>query len=238
MAIVAIPRHPGESIDARIVRQVDALSRAYRVKITDGYARTGHAANGEHPKGLAVDVIPDFARGGTWADVDRLAKRAEPQQNRPSPGLRWVGYDGDAGHGKGHHLHLSWDESALGKAAGSLGLGAGGLEGAAAGALGAIDDAGGGISGLVPDVPGPDDVAGAIVGKLADAVGEVGVRVLLYMALTAGGAALVFIGVTRAASAGGGPSIADTLSPAVAQLAPTPAPPTQAKGAPRARPGR
>ena len=27
------------------------------------------------------------------------------------PPFRWVGYDGDAGHGCGNHLHLSWNHA-------------------------------------------------------------------------------------------------------------------------------
>src|SRR5262249_20420161 len=36
---------------------------------------------------------------------------AEPVQDKPRPPFRWVGYDGDAGHGCGHHLHLSWQHA-------------------------------------------------------------------------------------------------------------------------------
>ena len=32
-------------------------------------------------------------------------------QNRPRPPFRWVGYNGDAGHGCGNHLHLSWEHA-------------------------------------------------------------------------------------------------------------------------------
>ena len=32
-------------------------------------------------------------------------------QNRPKAPFRWVGYDGDSGHGCGNHLHLSWDHA-------------------------------------------------------------------------------------------------------------------------------
>jgi hypothetical protein len=47
-------------------------------------------------------------RSGSWDDVDRLAKWAEPRQNYPRPPFRWVGYNGDVNHGRGNHLHLSW----------------------------------------------------------------------------------------------------------------------------------
>ena len=40
--------------------------------------------------------------------MTRLADWAEPRQNHPRAPFRWVGYDGDAGHGCGNHLHLSW----------------------------------------------------------------------------------------------------------------------------------
>ncbi len=48
----------------------------------------------------------------TWAGITRLALWAEPTQNHPAPPFRWVGYDGDAGHGCGNHLHLSWQHAA------------------------------------------------------------------------------------------------------------------------------
>ena len=105
-AIVAIPGFPGESIDQRILSDVLHLTRTYRVAVTDGYAPSGHEPDGEHPLGLAVDLVP--GPGGTWDDVDQLARWAEPAPNRPRPPFRWVGYDGDADHGRGHHLHLSW----------------------------------------------------------------------------------------------------------------------------------
>ena len=48
----------------------------------------------------------------SWAPITRLAHWAEPVQNQPRPPFRWVGYDGDAGHGCGNHLHLSWEHAA------------------------------------------------------------------------------------------------------------------------------
>lgn len=107
--IVGIPGMPGESIDERILPDLLALLAAYRLKVTDGYAPSGHAADGEHPLGLGVDLVP--GRNGSWDDIDRLARWAEPQQGRPRPPFRWVGYDGDSNHGRGHHLHLSWNHA-------------------------------------------------------------------------------------------------------------------------------
>ncbi len=53
------------------------------------------------------------ARNATpsWAPITRLALWAEPVQGEPLPPFRWVGYDGDAGHGCGNHLHLSWNHA-------------------------------------------------------------------------------------------------------------------------------
>jgi hypothetical protein len=109
---VDIPRFPGEMIDRRLLRDIRWLRRHYPIFITDGYSTSSiHSANGEHPLGLALDIVPDRAAGGTWADIDALAEFAEPSQNAPVAPFRWVGYDGDANHGHGHHLHLSWSHS-------------------------------------------------------------------------------------------------------------------------------
>jgi hypothetical protein len=89
------------------------------VRIAEGYAIAEHTYYGEHPLGLAVDIVP--GPGGSWADVARLARWAEPRQNRPRAPFRWVGYNGDYNHGDpAHcrprrgcppHLHLSWAHS-------------------------------------------------------------------------------------------------------------------------------
>ncbi|WP_205697323.1 lytic murein transglycosylase [Conexibacter sp. SYSU D00693] len=107
---VSIAGQPGERIDSRLAADVQWLIRTFHVRVTDGFAMSGHARDGEHPVGLAVDLVP--GPGGSWADVDRLARWAEPRQGRPRRPFRWVGYDGDAGHGRGHHLHLSWRHGA------------------------------------------------------------------------------------------------------------------------------
>jgi hypothetical protein len=110
-SFVDIPTFPGERIDSRLLEDVEWMMRRYKLFVTDGYATSGHAPNGEHPIGLALDVIPNTAIGGTWRKVAKLARRAEPVQNQPRPPFRWVGWNGDAGHGRGHHLHLSWMHS-------------------------------------------------------------------------------------------------------------------------------
>ena len=109
---VPIPDFPGERIDRRLLNDVRLLEKRYKIFVTDGYSMDDvHAANGEHPIGLALDIVPNKAAGGTWNDIDRLAKWAEPKQNQPRAPFRWVGYDGDSGHGRGNHLHLSFGHS-------------------------------------------------------------------------------------------------------------------------------
>jgi hypothetical protein len=104
--IVAIPGFPGERVDRRLLPDIRWLRAKYHIAITDGYALSGHAPGGEHPIGEAIDIVP--GPGGSWNDIDRLAKFAEPRQNNPRAPWRWVGYNGDANHGRGNHLHLSW----------------------------------------------------------------------------------------------------------------------------------
>jgi hypothetical protein len=121
----AIPHEEGDMVDRRIVPDLRWIAARYPIYITDGYS--GPLPNGEHVgcngchvngsdhyNGLAVDIVP--IEGGSscdasWAPITRLALWAEPQQNQPVPPFRWVGYEGDAGHGCGNHLHLSWNHA-------------------------------------------------------------------------------------------------------------------------------
>jgi hypothetical protein len=116
---VVIPGQTWALVDRRILADVLYMVRRYRVRITEGFATVGHSRFGEHPLALAVDIEP--GPGGTWADVTRLARWAEPRQNRPRLPFRWVGWNGDANHGQpsicrprrgcAPHLHLSWAHS-------------------------------------------------------------------------------------------------------------------------------
>lgn len=121
----SVPHEEGDMVDSRIVPDLRWIARRYPIYVTDGYS--GPLPNGEHVgcnrchvngsdhyNGLAVDLVPlngDSRCDATWAPITRLAHWAEPVQNEPRPPFRWVGYDGDAGHGCGNHLHLSWNHS-------------------------------------------------------------------------------------------------------------------------------
>jgi hypothetical protein len=109
---VDIPGFPGERIDRRLLPDIRWMKRNFKIFITDGYSMSPvHSWNGEHPLGLALDIVPYGSQGGTWTLIGDLARRAEPTQNAPRLPWRWVGYNGDAGHGRGHHLHLSYAHS-------------------------------------------------------------------------------------------------------------------------------
>jgi len=107
--LVEIPGQSWARVDSRILPDVLFFIRRYHVQIWEGFGTIGHEPFGEHPLGLAVDILP--GPGGTWDDVSRLARWAEPRQNHPRAPYRWVGYNGDYNHGRGNHLHLSWMHS-------------------------------------------------------------------------------------------------------------------------------
>lgn len=109
---VDIPGFPGEQIDRRLLADVRWMKRRFDIFITDGYSTDpAHARNGEHPIGLGADIVPNQDKGGTWKKIGALARKAEPEQDHPIAPWRWVGWNGDSGHGRGHHLHLSWMHS-------------------------------------------------------------------------------------------------------------------------------
>lgn len=121
----SIPHEEGDMVDQRILPDLRWIAKRYPILVTDGYS--GPLPNGEHVgchgchvrgsdhyNGLAVDLVPlngDNTCDSTWAAITRLAHWAEPVQNSPRAPFRWVGYDGDAGHGCGDHLHLSWNHA-------------------------------------------------------------------------------------------------------------------------------
>jgi hypothetical protein len=115
---------PGTDVrcDARIVNDVVYLMHRFGLTVTACFAASGHRIHGEHPLGLAIDVVPT---DGNW---DRTQAAAQLFAWSPScaasgcaghvrPPMRVVLYNGYPGHGDpGHcrapacppHLHLSW----------------------------------------------------------------------------------------------------------------------------------
>jgi hypothetical protein len=109
---VDIPEFPGERIDRRLLADIEYLRKRFKIYIADGYSvDKSHTIRGEHPIGLALDILPDRSIGGDWGDINRLARWAEPRQDRVRVPFRWVGYWGDKRHGPRNHLHLSWEHS-------------------------------------------------------------------------------------------------------------------------------
>jgi hypothetical protein len=121
----SIPHEVGDMVDKRIIPDLRWIAQRYPIFVTDGYSgplpdgeHVGcdecHTRGSDHYNGLAVDLVPLGAGtkcDAAWAPITRLALWAEPVQNQPIPPFRWVGYDGDAGHGCGNHLHLSWNHA-------------------------------------------------------------------------------------------------------------------------------
>jgi hypothetical protein len=121
----AIPHEAGDMVDRRILPDLRWIAQRYPIYVTDGYS--GPLPNGEHVgcdechvrgsdhyNGVAVDLVPVGAGAicdAAWAPITALALWAEPVQNEPVAPFRWVGYNGDAGHGCGNHLHLSWNHA-------------------------------------------------------------------------------------------------------------------------------
>jgi hypothetical protein len=121
----SIPHEAGDMVDRRILPNLRWIAQRYPIYVTDGYSgplpsgeHAGcdncHTRGSDHYNGLAVDIVPAGGGGrcdAAWAPITRLALWAEPRQGLPARPFRWVGYDGDAGHGCGHHLHLSWNHA-------------------------------------------------------------------------------------------------------------------------------
>jgi len=122
----AIPHEEGDMVDRRILPDLRWIAQRFPIFVSDGYSgplpngehagcRGCHVKNSDHYNGLAVDISPlnwSDKCDDNWRGITRLALWAEPVQNRPAAPFRWVGYDGDAGHGCGNHLHLSWEHAA------------------------------------------------------------------------------------------------------------------------------
>jgi hypothetical protein len=121
----AIPHEEGDMVDRRILPDLRWIAARFPIFVTDGYSgplpdgehvgcNDCHVKGSDHYNGLAVDIVPQEPSSrcdSHWTAITRLAQWAEPVQNKPRPPFRWVGYEGDAGHGCGNHLHLSWNHA-------------------------------------------------------------------------------------------------------------------------------
>jgi hypothetical protein len=121
----SIPHEAGDMVDNRIVPDLRWISERWPIYVTDGYSgplpngtHVGcdecHVHGSDHYNGVAVDLVPTEPTStcdSHWTRITELALWAEPVQNAPVLPFRWVGYEGDAGHGCGNHLHLSWNHA-------------------------------------------------------------------------------------------------------------------------------
>jgi hypothetical protein len=116
---------PGTSAvcDRRIVPDVVAILRRYRLAAGDCFALSGHSNAGEHPLGLGIDLVP--GAGGSWELAGQAVRDlgwrpicgASGCAGRlPSP-FRFIGYNGYPGHGDPTHagamahIHISWQHT-------------------------------------------------------------------------------------------------------------------------------
>jgi hypothetical protein len=117
--LAAIPGMPGERCDRRIIADVVMLIAEFGVRISDCYGGAPHARDGEHPLGLAADIVP---ADGDWGRTMRLARTYgwSPQCAAAGCGGRgpfrvvlYNGYPshGDPAHSRIPHLHVSWSHA-------------------------------------------------------------------------------------------------------------------------------
>ena len=109
---VAIPGFPGEKIDRRLLDDIawlEALQDLHHRRLLDGRRPLGQRRAPARP---GARHRPQPGRG-RHLERHRPPRRLGRAASRTSPArpFRWVGYDGDANHGRGHHLHLSWSHS-------------------------------------------------------------------------------------------------------------------------------
>ena len=111
---------------SRILPDLRWIAQRYPIYVTDGYSgplpsgeHVGcdecHIRGSDHYNGLAVDLVPVGAGtncDASWTAITRARALGRAAPGLPAPPFRWVGYDGDAGHGCGNHLHLSWNHAA------------------------------------------------------------------------------------------------------------------------------
>ena len=111
-----------ERCDARIVNDVLYLVHRFGLTVTACFAASGHDVHGEHPLGLAIDVVPSDGNWDRTLEAARLfgwspTCAANGCAGEIRPPMRVVLYNGYPGHGDPEHcrapacqphLHLSW----------------------------------------------------------------------------------------------------------------------------------
>ncbi|WP_051323856.1 lytic transglycosylase domain-containing protein [Candidatus Solirubrobacter pratensis] len=117
--LVAVPGSNGERCDARIVPDVLALLSRFGLRLSACYGGAPHATDGEHPLGLATDLVPVDGDWGRTLTAARAFGWSPECAAAGCPGrgpFRVVLYNGYPGHGDpAHtstpHLHLSWQHA-------------------------------------------------------------------------------------------------------------------------------
>lgn len=111
---VDIPGFPGETIDRRLLTDIRWLQKRYPLFITDGYSRGGRACGQRRASARPRARHRPRLRGRWHLARDHGAGAVgRARAKRARQPFRWVGYDGDSGHGRGHHLHISWSHSVV-----------------------------------------------------------------------------------------------------------------------------
>lgn len=200
---IKLAKVPGGQVDARIAPDVRALLRRFGLKITASYATTGHAADGEHPLGLALDLVPI---DGDWSRTARAAAFAHAHPNT----FRWIGYNGQARHGDpahagaNAHLHLSWFgrpgtsvHPALAGKGSTKAVGSGRFRTPARNPDGSPAAGNNPVAQYGPD-NAASDAAGFVVNQLVGGLEKTGARLLVTVGLILAGAVLALYGVMRA----------------------------------------
>jgi hypothetical protein len=115
-----VPGFPDERCDARIVADVVALTQEFGLRLTACFGGAPHATDGEHPLGLAADLVPvdgDWTRtlrtAAAFGWLPSCAAQGCPDR-RPFRVVLYNGYPGhgDPAHTSTPHLHLSWEHAA------------------------------------------------------------------------------------------------------------------------------
>jgi hypothetical protein len=117
--LAPVPGFSGERCDARIVPDVVALTSEFGLQLTACFGGRPHVVDGEHPLGLAADLVPV---DGDWSRTLRLAETFGWSPSCAASGcggrgpFRVILYNGYPGHGDpAHsatpHLHLSWQHA-------------------------------------------------------------------------------------------------------------------------------